>query len=344
MFYIRWGFKMSKILFIGDPHLRINDFQQSVALLRWIEDVAIEHKPDVVCNLGDTFHNHAVLRSEIMKEFSDHIDTITKNSAYWYVLGNHDQYKPKDNKYHALQAFKDRENFHIFDEPRVDLDGLGITVVPYVQDFADFPLDTHKICITHNTFIGADYGFRREDCGIDADKVSADIIISGHIHKRQSFGKVTYPGTPAAHNASEVDEVKAILLFDTDTHEQTWIESPFPMWKSIELEVSPEMTIDKIHDSLVSKLDKKNKWIVKLTGPKSELVNYLKSKKYNNLVLDKHVIVKSNLIDSEKQSRVKIEASSPSKIVSEYVDKVYAGSLDKQLIIRKAQEIINNLS
>ena len=333
---------MAKILFIGDPHLRINDFEQSIALLRWIESVVVEHKPDVVCNLGDTFHNHAVLRSEIMKEFRDHISNINHNNVtYWYVLGNHDQYKPKDNKYHALQSFDQHEGFVVFDKPRTDI--LDVTVVPYVQNFADFPLNTNKICITHNTFIGADYGFRREDCGIDADKVSADIIISGHIHKRQTFGKVVYPGTPVAHSATDVDEIKGLLLFDTETLEQLFIQAPFPAWRSVELELGQGLSLDEMHNRLKNTLDTHNKWIIKLSGPKSELVGYLKSKKYIDLTSDKKIIVKSNLIDTEKQNRVKIEASSPSKIVSDYVDKVYAGALDKQLIIRKAQEIINNL-
>lgn len=333
---------MAKMLFIGDPHLRINDFQQSVALLRWIESVVIEHKPDVVCNLGDTFHNHAVLRSEIMKEFRDHISNINDNNAtYWYVLGNHDQYKPKDNKYHALQSFDQHEGFVVFDKPRTDI--LDVTIVPYVQDFADFPLDTNRICITHNTFIGADYGFRREDCGIDASRVAADIIISGHIHKRQTFGKVIYPGTPVAHNATDVDEVKGLLLFDTTTFEQLFIQAPFPIWRSIQLEVGQEFSIEDLHTTLKNTLDTTNKWILKISGPKSELTPYLKSSKYNNLISNKNVIVKSNLIDSDKQNRIKIEATSPSKIVSDYVDKVYSGALDKQLIIRKAQEIINTL-
>lgn len=331
---------MPKILFIGDPHLRINDFEQSIALLRWIESVAREHKPDVVCNLGDTFHNHAVLRSELMKEFRDHIYNINYTSTYWYVLGNHDQYKPKDNKYHALQSFDQHEGFVIFDRPRTDI--LDITIVPYVQKFEDFPLDTNRICITHNTFIGADYGFRREDCGIDADKVSADIIISGHIHKRQTFGKVIYPGTPVAHNASEVDEVKGLLLFDTATLEQQFIPSPFPTWKSKEFTIGQSFSLDDLNKE-VSSLDSLNKWLIKITGPKAELSHYLKSKKHTSSLEGKNIVIKLNLIDSEKQNRVKIQASSPSNIVSEYVDKVYNGSIDKQLIIRRANEIINSL-
>ena len=334
---------MTKILFIGDPHLRINDFEQSIALLRWIESVAIEYKPDIVCNLGDTFHNHAVLRSEIMKEFNDHIDTIAGSCQYWYVLGNHDQYKPKDSKYHALQSFSNRNGrFIVFDQPRVDLNSMNITIVPYVQNFADFPLNTNKICITHNTFIGADYGFRREDCGIDADKVSADIIISGHIHKRQIFGKVVYPGTPVAHNATDVDEVKGLLLFDINTLEQQFIPSPFPAWKSVSFKIDETFNLEDLYLGVES-LDTVNRWLLKITGPRAELTQYLKSKKHLKSIEGKNTVIKLDLIDAEKQNRIKIQASSPSLIVSEYVDKIYSGSLDKQLIIRKAQEIINNL-
>ena len=251
-----------KILFIGDPHLKINDFEQSVKLLRWIEDVVVEKDPDIVCNLGDTFHTHAVLRSELMTEFKKHVDTITMARPYWYVLGNHDQYKPKDSKYHALQCFSQNELFRVFDKPRTDI--LDITIIPYVQKFDDFPLDTNRICITHNTFIGADYGFRREDCGIDAERVSADIIISGHIHKRQSFGKVIYPGTPVAHNASEVDETKGLLLIDTATYEQEFIESPFPAWKSLDLTISDEFSLKDLHESILT-IANVHKWILKIT-------------------------------------------------------------------------------
>jgi DNA repair exonuclease SbcCD nuclease subunit len=277
-----------------------------------------------------------------MKEFKDHIDNIVSNDiTYWYVLGNHDQYKPKDNKYHALQSFVQHERFVIFDKPRTDI--LDITIVPYVQNFADFPLDTNKICITHNTFIGADYGFRREDCGIDADKVSADIIVSGHIHKRQTFGKVVYPGTPVAHNATDVDEIKGLLLFDTETLGQLFIQAPFPAWRSLEFQLGQQLSVDEMHTKISSSVDNTNKWIVKISGPKTELLSYFKSKKYNELVSKNNIVIKSNMIDSTKQSRVKIEASSPNSIVSDYVNKVYSGSIDKQLIIQKAQEIINNL-
>lgn len=331
---------MSKILFIGDPHLKMNNFDQSVEFLRWVEDQVRILSPHIVCNLGDTFHNHAVLRSELMKEFKDHVHNCTfgKGCTYWYVLGNHDQYKPRDNKYHALQVFDNLHSFRLFDKTE-HIRG-EITVVPYVQEFKDFPTKVCPIVITHNTFIGADYGFKREDCGIDADKVSADIIISGHIHKRQTFGKVHYPGTPFAHNATDVDQVKGILLFDTETYEQQFIESPFPRWRSITFEVDQHRPTTALHKLLEQTLDDKNKWILKVSGPKVELDAYFRSRKYLKLIEGKNVASKTVPTDAEKQNRVQIKAMSPEGIVSEYVHKVYSGGEDKSLIIQKAHQII----
>lgn len=329
---------MTRILFIGDPHLKINNFQQSIDVLSWIEQVAEKHKPDVVCNLGDTFDTHAVLRSELLTEFAKHVNNIVdKNIEYWYVLGNHDQFKPKDNKYHALQSLNIK-GLTVFDSVK-DV-GNDITIVPYVQEFEDFPLVTKSICITHNTFIGADYGFKREDAGIDADKVSADIIISGHIHKRQNFGKVVYPGTPYSYNANDVDEIKGILLFDTESYGQVFIESPFPKWRKIEFNISADNPVSNLNSLLRSTLNDNDRFIVQVSGPKVELSAYFKSKEYLSIVKDKHVLPKSIATDSTKQ-KISIKATSMHDIMAEYVDKIYDGNIDKRLILQKIDKLLS---
>lgn len=327
-----------KILFIGDPHLKINNFQQCVEVLKWIELVAHKYKPDVVCNLGDTFDTHGVVRSELLKEFMDHVHRITFGLGlqYWYVLGNHDQFKPKDSRYHALQTIN-MSGFRLFD--KTEHIGNDITIVPYVQEYEDFPLTTKKICITHNTFIGTDYGFKIENAGVDADKVSADIIISGHIHKRQTFGKVVYPGTPFAHNANDVDEIKGLLLFDTDTFEQEFIESPFPKWTTLEFTSSSSNPFSNFTEVLKTSLNDKDKFILKLYGSKVELTAYLKSKEYLAIVKDKNVLPKPIPNDKTKQ-KVSIKATSMGDIMNEYVDKVYDGSIDKQLILQKIEKLL----
>lgn len=327
-----------KFLNIGDPHLKINNFQQALDFLKWIEEIVLEHKPDVVINLGDTFDTHAVVRSELLKEFKDHVERIVQTCEYWYVLGNHDMFRPNDAKYHALQSF-DIKGMRIFDEV-AQLPEYGITIVPYVSKYEDFPLNTDKICITHNTFIGADYGFKREDAGVDADKVSADIIISGHIHKRQTFGKVIYPGTPYAYNANDVDEIKGILLFDTETYGQQFIESPFPKWTKIKFTITADSPATDLNFLLKSSLNEVDKFIIEVTGPKVELAAYFKSKEYLTAVKGKNVLPKSIANDKTKQ-KVSIKATSMHDIMSEYVDKVYDGSIDKQLILQKIDKLLS---
>jgi hypothetical protein len=132
------------------------------------------------------------------------------------------------------------------------------------------------------------------------------------------------------------------LLVDTSSLQSEFIPAPFPAWKSKNFKIAESFTLNDLHKE-ISSLDLVNKWIIKISGPRAELTQYLKSKKHLDSIEGKNTVIKLDLVDAEKQNRVKIQASSPSLIVSEYVDKVYNGSLDKQLIIRKAQEIINGL-
>ncbi len=329
-----------KILFIGDPHLKMNRFDQTVNFLQWINSQILEHKPDMVVNLGDTFDNHAVLRSEILGEFRKHVDFVMDlNIMYYYILGNHDQYRPKDSKYHALQSFHDvHEQFLVVDQ-RIDIEEWNMTMVPYTPKIEDFPKDTKEICIAHQTFIGADYTYHRPEAGVNADELAAKIIISGHVHKKQAFGKVVYPGTPYAHSVNDIDMVKGIMLFDTDTYEQTFLESPFVRWRSIEFHIREDQSVDDLHKILKASLNDTDHWIIKIEGPKVETMAYLKCAKYKRLIKDKHVTPKPKFTDKQKQ-QVKIEAVSDKKIIEEYVQKVYKGAVDKKKLLSKALEIM----
>jgi predicted MPP superfamily phosphohydrolase len=64
---------MAKILLIGDVHLKITRFDLCKSFLNWLNLVIEQEKPDLVINLGDSFDSHAVLRSELMEEFKQHV-------------------------------------------------------------------------------------------------------------------------------------------------------------------------------------------------------------------------------------------------------------------------------
>src|ERR1035437_2986431 len=336
-----------RVLFIGDPHLKINRFDLATKFLSWLNELIVKEKPDLVVNLGDTFDTHAVLRSEVLNEFMKHVYyVIGLKIPYVYLLGNHDMYKPNDSKYHALLPFKGKiDNFHIIDKTQ---DFMGMTFVPYQPDQANFPRETLSVVVAHQTFIGADYGPIRTKEGVDPGCLrTCEMVISGHIHHRQrlvgSEGRceILYVGSPFSQSAADVDQVKGISIIDVATFAETFIETILPTWRRLHIVVSQSTSIDIVH-ALVQQdiFGSKDHWVLELEGPRAEIVGYLGSKKYLEAIVGVDVKVKTKFTDSEKK-KIAIEAKSMEHIVSEYIAKVYNGSIDKEELSTRAKEILN---
>lgn len=334
-----------KILFIGDPHLKINKLELNVRFLTWLNDLIKDKKPDLVVNLGDTFDTHAVLRSEILNEFIGHVDYVNSLTIpYVYVVGNHDMFKPNDAKYHALRPFKNKSDlFYIIDEPT---DLFDISFVPYQHDLSKFPNNTKAICVAHQTFLGADYGSIVAPTGVDTATIDGcEIIISGHVHKKQllksnSGPDVLYVGSPFSQGASDVDQVKGITIFDTATYDQTFIQCPLPSWKKMSFIISPSNSIETIHNSIINNIiGSKDNWVLEIEGPKPEVISYLSSNIYLEATKDISIKVKTIFTEKEKR-KISIEARSLDSIISDYVSKVYNGTIDKQKLLEAAKTVL----
>jgi len=328
------------ILFIGDPHLKITRFDLATQFMNWLNGAIYDLNPDIVVNLGDTFTNHAVMRSEILGIYRDHIDFICgiRGFQYYHILGNHEFFKPNDKQYHALQAMKGLyEEFHVVDE-RIDLE--NITMLPYYSDDKQFPLQTKEICICHQDFKEADYGFKKSESVLDPSTISAEIIISGHIHNKQELGKVIYPGSSFSQSIQDVDQVKGLILFDTETYKQQFIMTPLPQWRRLSFEITEKFNTLALHSYLVEHLDDKNHWVIELTGPKSEIIAYLGTKEQKTLCKSRDIKFKTNFTDKQRKM-INLKANSIESILSEYVDKIYSGSLDKKLVKDRALSVLS---
>ena len=331
-----------KLLLKGDSHYKIGKFALAKDFMSWVNHLAEEQRPDVFVSLGDDFDTHAVLRSEVMGEFVKHVHFILALGIHYvYVIGNHDQYKPKDATYYSVQALKGlHKNFHIVDSPQ---DLFGITFVPYQNHIEQFPKQTQSLCIAHQTFKGASYGSMMAEDGVDPDDVSADLIISGHVHIRQSFNKVIYPGSPYSQNANDVDQVKGVMLLDSNTFEHSFIEAPFPTWRKMERTIDGSMSVEQIHTDIEAVLSStKDHWIVDISGPKAEVSSYVTSKKYMELVKGKDVVLKTTYTDSNKGVH-QITGTTMDAIVDEYVNNIYKGSVDKTALLNRALEVLKSV-
>lgn len=331
---------MAKILITGDPHLKIGSFEVCKQFLDWFRDLAFELKPDLIVNLGDTLDTHGVIRAEIMALMVDHIDQLTaKGFTYYQLLGNHEFNKPTDKTYHALKSLKGRKNHVIVDE-QIDLEPAGITFLPYYANPKDFPKSTGRVVFCHQTFLGADYGFVRPDEGVDADKdCDGEIIISGHIHLKQQFGKVIYPGSPFAQNANDVGQIKGVHLFCTDTYQMTFFECPLPQWKALEYTIDTETSIQQMHDSLAENIDDRNFWVLNVTGPKASLSQYFSSKLYKNFAKGKRIKLNTTFTDKHRKLG-SIKATSTLQVALDYASNIYKGTIDKEQLQQAIRDVV----
>jgi len=325
-----------RILVVGDPHLKHTNLKLSIDFLRWIEQVCSEYKPDLVVNLGDTFPDHSVIRSEILCEFKHHLLRVKK--PYAIILGNHDQFKPNDRSYHALEVFKGIKDVHVVDSMQVL---YGMAFVPYLCKGEEWPEIEQDIVFTHNTFVGADFGFKLADTGIPLESVTSGLVISGHIHKRQVLStessQIIYPGTPYASSASDVDQEKGVMILDTETLKISYIKSPFPIWQKWNLDLSVDDYM-----SLFDNLNVKNHHVVTITGPRAEVKALLTSKDVEEVKKTHSITFKTDFTDKVKSDKKSIKVSSASTMVKDFISTIYKGQIDRDSLEKEALKYIGD--
>ena len=233
---------------------------ESDALMCFIVDTLIKHKPDLIVILGDLFHNFAIVRTEILDFWKAWLDTLSESQPLIVMVGNHDLANSGNDKYksNALSVFQlmRKKNLHIIETAQVH---GNIGYVPYMHDQEEFVRIANglkeygaKILVCHQDWSGSQYenGYYAPG-GVDPDSLDYPLIIGGHIHKRQRFGKVILPGTARWLTSSDANEPKGLWMVEHDDNTGLILNEEFldtsgvcsPILKVSYEEGQPEPTI-----------------------------------------------------------------------------------------------------
>lgn len=208
----------ARTLVVGDIHAATDELLDCEALLAGIS--SLKKFYDVVIFLGDQFNTHSVLSLPVVDFWRRSVTELRRQG--WqqiYLRGNHDM-AASGRGPNALDVFRDLlgpDDIVVDNSCVVD----GITFLSHQVDpqvFYDqisvLGSSNSELLICHQTFQGAQYenGIYAHD-GLDQDRVPHQSILSGHIHKAASFGKVCYPGSPRWRIASDANEDKYVLGF-----------------------------------------------------------------------------------------------------------------------------------
>lgn len=213
-----------KLLVVGDVHAQVGCLQECEQLIDFIVEKILKHNPFLVIFLGDQYHNHSVVRVEVMefwrKSFDKLLATGLTRQQIIALVGNHD--KSSDATAHAMLAHEDKitvvSEWLVFGK---------MLFLPYMDNesfvkkcneegaFGEIALCDTVFC--HQTFQGFQYdnGFYASD-GIDLNLIPQKRVVSGHIHTQQRIGRCWYPGSPRWMGISDANVSKAVWLIDED--------------------------------------------------------------------------------------------------------------------------------
>lgn len=197
--------KMSKVLFMGDIHIKHNNLSQVKKMVAKLPSLAEKEITFIVVS-GDILDTHEKIDSQLMNRAYHLVRELRKLAPTYVIVGNHDYINNQqfltDN--HWMNGMKEWKDVYVIDTPTVVEDDF--VLVPYVApgrfvEALDHVSDwKSKACIfAHQEIRGCKMGAIESRDGDEWD-LEWPSVISGHIHERQSPQKnVYYPGSVLNH-------------------------------------------------------------------------------------------------------------------------------------------------
>jgi DNA repair exonuclease SbcCD nuclease subunit len=204
------------ILIVGDPHARFDDQDDLKRLFQLITQSLERHNPDFLFFLGDLYHNHAHVHTELQKLWQEAFDLWARSTKIISLVGNHDRAGDSNITSHALQL---HQNVTVIDKPMILFDKLGC--IPYYHDKELFTKHVNELKVSllvcHNTVGSVEYqpGVLVKDT-IDDAALNVTKVLAGHLHTPTNVGKVWYPGSPRHLTATDANSERFLYLVDED--------------------------------------------------------------------------------------------------------------------------------
>ena len=187
--------------------------------IEWFIEEAKKENCDVCIFLGDWHHNRATTDVSTMNYSVSNLEKL--NNAFdktYLMLGNHDEFYKDKREIHSLEFARLFPNIIPVNAPLTDGD---VTLLPWlvgeewkkVKDiksryvFGHFELPLFYM----NAMVQMpDHGTLQAD-----DFINQEYVFSGHFHKRQTKGNITYMGNAFPHNYADAwDDERGMMILE----------------------------------------------------------------------------------------------------------------------------------
>lgn len=251
---------LSEFIAVGDLHVKKDNIEESKRFILWLKDLAIEMDLPIVF-LGDQYNDFGIARVEAVVFWNWAYSILPLSVS---LTGNHDQ-----DSSGALTFMTGHEDQTITVTKPLLLPDNELLLLPFYRKHDDFleaiiSNGSPRFVICHQEFNGCQYqnGFYSPH-GMDLNKIPESVqkIYAGHIHKRQSFGKITYLGSPRQFTRSDIGEEKGITIINLKEGTEQFIPTP--------IDICPpflEINIDECSNISKMKLANPERTFINLKG------------------------------------------------------------------------------
>lgn len=215
---------MSKPLFvaISDIHFNLNNLEVASEALRAAISKAEQLEVPLVI-AGDLNDTKAIIRAEVANRLIEILDD--KCCPTYLLVGNHDLINEKGLD-HGLNYLNDI--VYVIDKPQMIIQSFepkfDVWFIPYQSDSEKLKVHLMgvpegSLLVMHQGFLGAAMGeYIQDRSSIDPNEVKDFTVITGHYHKHQTIGTVTYIGSPYTTSFAEANDGPKGFLVVYDDH------------------------------------------------------------------------------------------------------------------------------
>ena len=204
-----------------------------------------ERKIDTVIHLGDVFDVRKGIDYWSLNWAKQHFfQPLQERGIKVHILvGNHDIfYKQSLSLNSPSLNLSEFGNIEITDRPKTSIiAGVPVFEVPWLcegnaEEFARELDKTTAVLSWGHLELAGFYANKDYQCqhGTDASIFRQfDRVFSGHFHKKNSSGNITYLGNPYQMYWNDEGDTRGFHIFDMETHDLEFIENPNTMFHKI---------------------------------------------------------------------------------------------------------------
>ena len=202
--------------------------------INWAENLAINHKCDLIFNLGDTFNKPIVNAMEATAVQ----DINWADIPHYILVGNHDS-DVVSLEYSSVSILK-KLGFHIIKEVTHLYDNEDVfTFIPYILEdnrkpLTEYLVGKNDIVLSHNDIAGFRFGnfVSKEGFKVDDIEKCCKLFLNGHLHNSSFLSdKILNVGNLCGQNFTE-DALKyshGCWILDTKTNSLEFYENPYSL-------------------------------------------------------------------------------------------------------------------